>query len=671
VRKTGFWIVLGTFVFSLAAMAQTRREWVEVTPGTEKMEKISIYAEPEVPGRIVLHIKLPGILTYGEKVEQMTYKRLTISGAGFMTEVGKPELPVLRRLVKIPLAATATVERATGESILVTDYNVFPAQEPWAEHVKAEKPKFQKDAALYAANAFYPREIAKLGRPAIIRGIQVVPIEVFPLQYNPVSKQLRIYRDIRVNLRYSEGAPQEERDRSEAAYSELFAPLLQKSIINYRPPSDLEINNWRRFPWPWHVDYLIITHDNFYNSIKPLADAKKAEGLYVKIVKTSTINPSGPSAGEILKYIQNIYFKSFPHLSYVLIVGDAEYVPTFYKHAHPSIFENNKEIGTDLYYSTMDGSNDYLPDIAVGRLPGDTADDIAVMVEKILRYEESRKIKACFFNNVLHCAYFQDRDHDGIEDRWFLQTSEEVHQYFTSIHLKCTTVYVATPSSPASKFYNDGLTPVPPQVLFDGSTQAIINGIDHGVFLVIHRDHGDSANGPIGSSDGWGDPQFVTSDVALLANSKEYPVVFSINCRSGWFDGETDKDGGTVKVDCFGEALLKKKDGGASGFIGSTRISYSGYNDDLAKGLVDALWPDFDPGYSEAGADHLGDILNYAKIYMAEIYGYPDPQTNLTVLTEFEEFHVLGDPEMGIKPTKFMFSPHFPYYKVLRYIDIR
>jgi len=228
---------------------------------------------------------------------------------------------------------------------------------------------------------------------------------------------------------------------------------------------------------------------------------------------------------------------------------------------------------------------------------------------------------------------------------------------------------VASPGSPASKRYNDGVTPVPSQVRFDGSTQAVIDGIDHGVFLVTHRDHGDSANGPYGGSDGWGDPEFVAGDVAQLNNANEYPLVFSINCRSGWFDGETDRDGGATKVDCLGEALLKRKDAGASGFIGSTRISYSGYNDALTRGLIDAAWPDFDTAYTETGADHLGDMLNYAKIYMAEQYGYPDPSTNQTVLTEFEEFHVLGDPHAAIRPGLLLLSPNFPYRRVLRIID--
>ncbi|MCK4822599.1 hypothetical protein KA005_42940 [bacterium] len=498
----------------------------------------------------------------------------------------------------------------------------------------------------------------------------MIPIKVTPLQYNPVTKQLKVHFDIKWKVKYVGAAPLEEREKSEAAYTELFAPLYQRSIVNYRPPTQAQINKWITWPWLWKIDYLIITHDEFYDSIKPLADAKKAKGLYVKIVKTSAIKPSGPTADEITAYIKNVYKRTFPRLSYVLLVGDADFIPTHYKHTHPSTWENNKEVGTDLYYSTMDGPDDYLPDIAIGRLPADKPTEVTIMVKKILEYEKSRKSRDCWFNCVLHCAYFQDGNLNGIADRWFLQTSEEIHEYLRSIGLKCTTVYTATSGSPATKYYKDGVTPVPATVLFDGSTQAIINGIDHGVFIVTHRNHADSRNGPYGASDGWGDPPFVTGDVSNLANNNEYPVFFSINCRSGWFDGETDKDGGTKKVDCLGEALLKKYNAGSSGFIGSTRISYSGYNDALAKGLIDALWAGFDSSYTELGANHLGDVLNFAKIYMAELYGDPDPTSNKTVLIEFEEFNLLGDPEMLVKPRWFILSPVLKFPKVLKYLNL-
>lgn len=123
--------------------------------------------------------------------------------------------------------------------------------------------------------------------------------------------------------------------------------------------------------------------------------------------------------------------------------------------------------------------------------------------------------------------------------------------------------------------------------------------------------------------------------------------MLSVNCRSGWFDGETDKDGGATKVDCLGEALLKCTTGGALGFFGSTRISYSGYNDELAKGFIDAMFPDFNPALGNAKPEvRLGKILNLGKNYMKASY----PSGTITKI-EYEQFCLLGDPasKIGLK----------------------
>jgi len=669
------------FIISITNLgADDKEKWVKILPDAKEMQQISLKALPEAQQRVPIKVAVPGLMVKELMEKDMLYQQVAIPGAGVSAEVGSPDLPKMRRFVKIPPGARPFIKNLTSKSQIIKDYQVYPVQEPWAEFYKAEKPKFQRDERIYSKDAFFPEQIVKLGEPAIFRGLQVVPVEITPVQYNPVKKLLKVHSNIEWKLGYQGGVDNTQQEDAEAGYTEHFAPIFEKSILNYKLPTEKMINKWKLWPF-LKIDYLIITHDNFYSSIMPLANSKTARGLKVKVVKTSEIKSGGPSAADITNYIKNIYKRTFPRLSYVLLVGDVEYVPTHYGCSHPSSSEQSKAIGTDLYYATMDADvtkKDYIPDLALGRLPGATEKEITIMVNKILEYEKSRIARECWFNNVLFAAYFEDVDKNGITERWFLQTAEEIRQYLKSINYRCATIYTQTPGSPATKFYKDGITPVPSTVLFDGSSQAVINGIDHGVFLVIHRDHGDSRNGPYGGSDGWGNPGFVSSDVAKLDNKREYPIFYSINCRSGWFDGETDKDAGTTKVECLGETLLKQDNAGASGFIGSTRISYSGYNDEFSKGLIDSIWPGFNRGYTISGSNHLGYILNYAKIYMAEYYGYPEATTNKYSLVEFEEFNLLGDPEMMIKKDFFLLKKYplvIPYtvkpYKILTELELR
>jgi hypothetical protein len=680
--KKLFFVV--SFILMAILLTNAGETWISIKKDAKSTDRSSVSALKEDVQKIPLSVDVTGFNLLDTIIGGKSYNQIRMPGAGLESEVGKPELPVIRKFIQIPLGSKAEISDLKFNKTTMDNYILNPVQTPIPEIPNAKTQNFVIDNNIYAKDEIYPKNIVKLGSPTIFRGIQVIPVEIYPLQYNPVKKQIIANSEINFSVKYSGEAPESEVDESEAAYNEVFAPLLDKTILNYKIPSSEKIKRWndKFVPLFIHLDYLIITYDKFFNNIKPLADAKTAKGLKVKIVKTSEIGVN-PSAADIAAYIKTIYRKTFPRLTYVLLVGDVNLIPVHY------VTNNSYEgtlIGTDLYYSTMynpvNGVPDYTPDVALGRLPAKTPVDVDNMVKKILNHEKTyfsfintasfiKKVFPVFintmFNKILHCAYFEDNNIDGHEDRMFVQTSEQIHQYLKSLNYNCKTVYTQTTNSPAVKTFNNG-SAVPAGLNFTGTTQNIIDIINGGVFFVTHRDHGDSTNGG-GSVEGWWQPRFTTADVLKLKNKDKYPVFLSINCRSGWFDGETDKDGGAIKVDCLGEALMKKSEAGAAGFIGSTRVSYSGYNDSLAKGMIDALWPNFDNTYNQATTNHIGIMLNYSKMYMADDYGAPDAGN--TSLVEFEQFNLLGDPEMSVKGQRYLFIKKYPIllkYKNIPYI---
>jgi len=304
-----------------------------------------------------------------------------------------------------------------------------------------------------------------------------------------------------------------------------------------------------------------------------------------------------------------------------LLVGDAEFIPT-------------SSSGTDLYYATVDGG-DYFPDIFHGRIPVDTPQEAELIVDKILTYEQSPPSLASFYENFAVAGYFQDDEQNGYETRRFIRTSEEVRDYLMTENYIGERIYVTAPYINPTH-YNNGYygngEPLPPELLrptfaWDGDADDIINAIESGIFILNHRDHG--------MESGWGDPYFTTSHVSGLTNGELLPVVFSINCLTGRFDG----------MECFAEEFLRKDGGGAVAVFAATRVSYSGYNDYLCRGFYDAQWPDFD---TEVGTDvamyTLGELLNYGKVYMSQTWGDPWGYEELT----FRLFHVFGDPSIEI-----------------------
>ena len=140
-----------------------------------------------------------------------------------------------------------------------------------------------------------------------------------------------------------------------------------------------------------------------------------------------------------------------------------------------------------------------------------------------------------------------------------------------------------------TNFYDAG-DPLPagllwPGFAWDGDRNDITDNITDGRFLFYHRDHGGSRNFfnhdslGWGGADGWGDPNYNTGDVAGLANGDLLPLLLSIDCQCGWFDGEIDQSNDAALTGSFEslcEMFVRQNGGGAVAAIGATRNSRSG-----------------------------------------------------------------------------------------------
>jgi hypothetical protein len=303
------------------------------------------------------------------------------------------------------------------------------------------------------------------------------------------------------------------------------------------------------------------------------------------------------------------------------------------------VTENVSGNATDYYYSTpKDPSNSsdcVAPWIAIGRIPVQTIQEAQDVVEQIIGYEKTPPCDPLYYERMTVAAYFQDDyPQDGKADRAYIKTMEAIRSHLVSIGKEVQRVYVS--NNPNPQQYKDG-TNVPPEVKNaivddDTATEMLISETAEGQLMVGHRDHGDST--------GWTHPSFTNDNLDAITSA--YPSIFlSINCLTGRFDL-------SAASDSFAEAMLKLK-GGAPSLIAATRVSGTWRNDSLIKGLFDALFPGVIPTYPGTTASYaikhnrLGDILNYAKMYLFVAHGL-----NSGVKDHLEIYHVIGDPTLEL-----------------------
>ncbi|MFW9847131.1 MAG: C25 family cysteine peptidase [Candidatus Thorarchaeota archaeon] len=194
--------------------------------------------------------------------------------------------------------------------------------------------------------------------------------------------------------------------------------------------------------------------------------------------------------------------------------------------------------------------------------------------------------------------------------------------------------------------------------------------INAGRFLVLYYAHGGSKNMvypydkdllPNGHdrndrdfAEGWHSPYFNTSYFSDLMNGNNTPLVISIACNTGWFDGETDQTHMDLSAfdpnpfndyenECFAENITRLATGGAVAAISASRPAYSRISADMLNGIVQAFWPGF-LGSENQPIYEIGGALLFGKLYSAKLW--MDRFTLQDVVrTTFEVFHLFGDPE--------------------------
>lgn len=440
----------------------------------------------------------------------------------------------------------------------------------------------------------------------------------------------------------------------------------------------------------WRCDLLIIAPDEFSPQAEELAAWKRIKGFTTRVALLDEIDEEmgGLSAEHIRAYIQDIYRRL--RLRYVILFGDVEFIPAHYRSIHPS---HDIPLGTDLYYAEMDDEG-YYPDLAVGRLSVDTLEEAAVVVNKIINYEQHSPFGPTYYQRMLLVSYFEDWNSpsepfvsDGKDESGFLRNIEEIHDFLESegefhyfIREYATNKYYWPEDFDGPQWYDDG-TPVPtdlrwPEFAWDGSAEGIIEAINSGTLLTLYMGHGKSC--------GWSRPNFTHSpaewEMGLpdLDNSSLPTVTLNFACRTGWYDHETDEDAPNETFpneESFAEVMLRM-DGGAVAVVAASRNCRGHATEDMAKAFIDGIWGGMLPTFPSAdsmatkfeGSKRLGDVLNFAKFYIAEKYGDPDDPSQDFGISQvmFEVFHLFGDPTMELANSPWPSTVRLPFYKLKR-----
>jgi len=466
-----------------------------------------------------------------------------------------------------------------------------------------------------------------LSEPGKIRGVDYVILGITPFQYNPVTRQLIVYKELEIQVNFNGGNGVFGEDRLRSRFWE---PVLRQNLTNYESLQKADFNS--RFLDPSETEdyeYLIIVPDDpdFIAWGDTIRDWRTLQGIRAGVVTITQVG--GNTTTAIENYVNNAYNTWTIPPAAVLLLSDYQNSGLSYGITSP--MWDNYCVSDNIY---ADVNNDDLPDMAFARITAQNAADLSTMINKFLDYERNPPTNASFYNHPITAGGWQT-------ERWFIICTEICYGFLHNVleknPIREYAIYLGSPGSVWSTNTNTymlvdyfgpsglGYIPSTPQHLTDWGANAtrINNDINNGSFLLLHRDHG--------FEQGWGEPDYTTSDLSGLNNSL-LPFVMSINCLTGKYNYGSE---------VFTEAFHRMSQG-ALGLIAASEVSYSFVNDTYIFGIFDYMWPDFDPGHGLAGPITLNPCFANAsaKYYLEYSYWPYNPQHK--VYTD-HLFHHHGD----------------------------
>jgi len=479
------------------------------------------------PSRVVIEYTIPPPILDAVAANGASWDSLTIPDAGFTTRIGRPQLPLISRLIAMPDRAGASVTLSDFKMSTLESLNVVPFQKPPLRCSCSVEP-FKVDEDFYSTDALWPSSFVELGVPAIIHGLRVITVNFYPVRYNPITGIAEVVSSAKVEINF-EGKDLRNVPISNTLHlSPAFERIFKDQVLNFGQLRNDPSTNWE----PQDGLYLVLAADDYQDIIDPLVQWKTIKGLPVEVHMTSELE--SVTFQKIKEFIADKYANAEGGLDYVLLVGSYTQLP-------PGNGINDTP--TDHLYTTLEG-NDYFPDIVIGRLAVRNTDQAAIAVNKMVDYETAPVTETTdWFTSAMTISSSQYRDDLNAQTcgQIYTQLGDFTHvDYFLNSNGQAT-------------------------------AKNVTDGVNQGRSWISYFGHGSETE--------WASiwPPYTNDDVLALQNNGKLPVVISIACSNAAFDYPSP---------CFAEVWINGgRDKGASGIFAASRDTPFFYSDAIGIGV--------------------------------------------------------------------------------------
>ena len=310
-----------------------------------------------------------------------TYESYIVAGEGTTYDNGQPILPAVTRFVVVPAQAgleliihadDPVVTRAVHAPVLCNDVNLDAvAQEDIDE--------------------LYPPVVAEMSEPMVIRGVRLVKVTTYPVQYDRRSDSYILHESIVPEIRFTDDEPINpathpiRRHRSREFLKYIQALAINGDDIRRDDPDDVS---------PYVGHYLVVTHENCLRYAAPFIEWRRKSGYKMDILSLSNDDANDPEVvkGQIQDRYDEYLDDGIDPFDQIILIGDRE----DYEYMGNGEWVLEAEYGNtiwgsspnhaDYLYACLEG-DDHFPEAGFARLPSGSRDLMELAIGRIMAYE--------------------------------------------------------------------------------------------------------------------------------------------------------------------------------------------------------------------------------------------------------------------------------------------
>jgi len=330
------------------------------------------------------------------------FQTIVFDGTQQYGVVGEPTMPYQQvSLLLPPGTEVSSVEYITENEMAVPGkFNLSPVQPDVPYSIGSTGKQVKKESA-YSLNEPYPQKYSSTIATQYLNGYSFALGKFTPVRWNPATGSLSYFSNVRIIVHYA------QTDNSTKAFKNISSSdnaLLR--VLTLAQNDDM----MERYPGKEPMDayqMLIITTSALKPGFEPLKNYYDSIGIMTRIAASDSIATVMPGTGVRTK-IRNYIIQEYQNnsIEYVLIGGDVSQIAArgFYCYVISGAGYEDDGIPADLYFSALDGtfdedgdgiygealqdSVDLLPEVAIGRFPVETADELEILVNKTINYQK-------------------------------------------------------------------------------------------------------------------------------------------------------------------------------------------------------------------------------------------------------------------------------------------